>query len=79
VDLDEGAQREALADKGWSRERIDAAFDGPVYAHGGDLYDNTLTDLEEGDHPELGQWRERNGRFFAGPLESTHSFEGTRP
>jgi len=79
VDLDEGAQREALADKGWSRERIDAAFDGPVYAHGGDLYDNTLTNLEEGDHPELGQWRERNGRFFAGPLESTHSFEGTRP
>ncbi|SLM96813.1 hypothetical protein [Brevibacterium yomogidense] len=79
VDLDEAEQREALAGKGWSQERIDAAFDGPVYAHGGELYDNTLTGLEESGHPELAQWQERNSRFFDGPLGSTHSFEGTRP
>lgn len=79
VDLDEAEQREALVRKGWSRERIDAAFDGPVYAHGGELYDNTLTGLDEGRHPELAQWQERNREFFDGPLGSTHSFEGTRP
>ncbi|SMY12132.1 hypothetical protein BJEO58_01726 [Brevibacterium jeotgali] len=79
VDLDEAEQREALAQKGWSEERIDAAFDGPVYAHGGELYDNTVTDLEEGGHPELTQWQERNSRFFDDPLRSTHSFEGARP
>ena len=79
VDLDEAEQREALARKGWSQERIDAAFDGPVYAHGGELYDNTLRELEEGGHPELAQWQERNSRFFDDPLGSTHSFEGARP
>ena len=78
VDLDEARQRDALARKGWTPERIDAAFDGPVYAHGGELYDNTLTELEADGHPELVQWQERNSRFFDGSVGSAHAFEGTR-
>lgn len=79
VDLDEAQQRDALAQKdGWSQERIDAAMEKPLYAHGGDLYDNTITGLEVGGDPVLAAWVERNPQFFAGQVGDGRSFDAVR-
>lgn len=78
IDVDESQQRDALAHKGWSPERIDAAMETPLYAHGGDLYDNTIRGLEEGRDPTLVAWMERNPQFFEGENVDTQSFDATR-
>lgn len=79
VDLDEAQQRDALAQKDeWTQDRIDAAMEGPLYAHGGDLYDNTITGLEAGKDPVLAAWVQRNPQFFAGRVGESRSFDAVR-
>ena len=78
VDLDEAAQRAALARRGMTRAEIDRVLAGPTAAHSGVLYDGTIRRLDRTGNPGMRSWQRRNERFFDGRVTQLHSAEGTR-
>ena len=78
VDLDEAAQRAALARRGMPQADIDRLLAGPTAAHAGALYDSTIRGLDRSADPALRAWQRRNQRFFDGRVTGLRSAEGTR-